>query len=261
MNPLKGIRGNDPMKKAFFLWLVLLGPFPAAVLADPKGFPPLPAPRFLFPKDPIPMKNLEDPGNFVVEPDGKTQEVKVDFQAPPADALNLFSDPGLFEQIDKKHSSENTVRQFYWHSEGDLAYCHLMDIEGNHWYGWSEGGNFHWILWRGHRYWWHDHFAGHWLYYYQGVWWRSDGQDKGQIQACVNGEYYLCDRNGKILNDMGEDGEGNLLSAPNSGKRGGHHGHGGGRGGQNHSGTGGGAPPSSNGNPSQAPSSSSPAGH
>ena len=239
---------------------MLIGIPAAVVLADSKGFPQLPAPRFLFPKDPVPMKNVEEPGDLLVEPDGKTKEVKVDFLAPPSDALDLFSDPELFEQIHKNHSSEAAVGRFYWHSKGDLTYCHLMDIEGNHWYGWSEGGNFHWILWRGHRYWWHDSFAGHWLYYYRDVWWRSDGQDQGQIQACFNGEYYLCDRNGKILKDMGEDGEGNLLSAPNS-RHGGHHGHGGGRGGQNNSGTGGAPPSSSNGNPIPSSPSSNPAGH
>ena len=250
------------MKRSFFLLLVLFGILAATALADPKSFPALPVPRFLFPKDPIPMKSLEDPGYVLVEPDGKTQEVQVDFLAPPADALDLFSDPGLFEQIHKAHLSEAKVKHFYWHAEGDLTYCHLMDIEGNHWYGWSEGGNFHWILWRGHRYWWHDSFAGHWLYYYRGLWWRADGQDKGQIQACVNGEYYLCDKDGNVLKDMGEDGEGNLLSAPNLRHHGGHHGGSGGHGGQNNPGTGGASPPgSSNASPSQPPASSAPAGH
>ena len=103
---------------------------------------------------------------------------------------------------------------FYWHQSGNLDYCHYVDLEGNHWYGWAEGEDFHWVLRQGHRYWWRDPMAGHWLYYERGCWWRADRQSDGLIEACVDGEYYLCDSSGEVQWDMGLDGNGDIISAP-----------------------------------------------
>jgi hypothetical protein len=75
-------------------------------------------------------------------------------------------------------------------------------------------GDFNWVLQWGRRYWWHDSFAGLWLYYFRGSWWRADGQRDGFIQVYIDGGYYVCDAEGNGLQDMGPDGTGAIISAP-----------------------------------------------
>ena len=139
-------------------------------------------PYFLRIKDKIPNDSLTAPAGSLEDANGQTLNADVNITPPDAGVMDQLSDPGLFEKIRKTKSVETAVNRFYWHSDGDLDYCHYQDMEGNHWYGWSDDGGFNWVLWRGHRYWWHDPFARHWLYYYQGYWWRADGQTHRQHQ-------------------------------------------------------------------------------
>lgn len=190
-------------------------------------------PYFLQAKDKIPRNDLACPDVNLQGPDGKPLDLQVNIQPSGSKTMDLFSAPGIFEAIQRQRPSETTPQRFYWHELDEMEFCHFEDLEGNHWYGWKDDveGKFNWVLWRGHRYWWHDAFAGHWLYYYQGVWWRADGQSKNSIQANLNGEYYACDAQGRILGDMGAEGDGDIVSAPgryqgDSAKGGGHGGHG-----------------------------------
>jgi len=211
--------------------LILLVSVP--LWAQDPTFPKVHRPYFLQAKDKIPNDALSAPSLSLIGPKGETLDMEVNIDAPPTIALDQFSDPFVFEQVKGEKKTESTPGHFYWHSAGEQTYCHLLDQEGNHWYGWIDDGKFDWILWRGHRYWWKDPFAGLWLYYFQGSWWRADGQASNSIQVCVDGEYYLCDKRGKILKDMGQDGNGDIVSAPgtyqgdmHSGGHGGHHGEG-----------------------------------
>jgi hypothetical protein len=168
-------------------------------------------------------------------------EVKEAIDAPSADVLARLSTPDLFETIKADKKKETRINQTVWHTSGDSSYCHFRDQEGSNWYGWSDDQAFHWILMLGNRYWWHDDFAGHWLYFAKGYWWRLDAQTANQIQVLVNGEYYLCQKDGTLLKDMGQDGNGEILSAngryQGDSHRGGHGGHAGGHGdnGEGHS--------------------------
>jgi hypothetical protein len=171
-------------------------------------------PYFLRAKDKIPNESLISPAVSVKNAKGKIIEVKQNITPPDPGIMDLLSDPLLFEEILRTKADETTAQRFYWHSAGDFDYCHYKDLEGNNWYGWSDDLGFNWILSKGHRYWWRDPFAGNWLYYFQGYWWRSDGQTRKKIQVCINGEYYLSDHNGHILKDMGPDGNGLIVSAP-----------------------------------------------
>lgn len=189
-------------------------------------------PYFLQAKDKLPRKDLACPDIPLQGPGGQTLDVAVDITPPGPRVLDRFSSPSLFEEIQRAKASETKLQRFYWHSTpGGLDYCHFKDLEGNQWYGWGgKDSDFNWVLWRGHRFWWHDPFAGHWLYYYRGYWWRADGQEKNSIQACIHGEYYACDAKGNILEDMGQDGSGDIVSAPGryqgDSHHGGHGGHG-----------------------------------
>jgi hypothetical protein len=181
-------------------------------------------PYFLRAKDKVPNDSLICPSVSVMDANGQTMDVEENIAPPGAGAMDQLSDPSLFEEIRRTKSSETTPERFYWHSDDGLDYCHYQDMEGNHWYGWADGEDFNWILSRGHRYWWQDPFAKHWLYYYQGYWWRSDGQTKDSIQVCVDGEYYACDSRGRVVTDMGQDGNGGITSAPGRYRGDSHHG-------------------------------------
>ena len=200
------------MKKftVMFLVLVLNVPFPARAASVPKNIYP---PYFLRSGDKIPTAGLSNPGDLVLGPDGKPLGVR-EYQYPPdSTVMRKLADPDLFVEIKQAKHSERIVQQFYWHQSEGLDYCHYRDLEGNNWYGWNKDDSFNWVLWHGKRYWWRDPFAGNWLYYFQGYWWRAEGQNPQGIQVIVEGEYYLCDRSGKILQDMGQDGKGAIISA------------------------------------------------
>ena len=215
-------------KTAVILLMLSLGPY----LSVQAGPPPEKVfrPYFLSLQNKIPNTGLESPGGMIWGPDKKTLELRENTGAPDISTLRQLTFPDLFIALKQLKHTERSIGTFYWHQAGGLDYCHFPDREGNHWYGWISGGNFNWVLWRGRRFWWRDAFTGHWLYYYQGYWWRADRQDGQSLQVLVDGEYFLCDRQGKILKDMGQDGEGAIVSAPgryqgdfHRGSHGGHH--------------------------------------
>lgn len=223
-----------------FLVICLMGALAASAWAGTSAAPSkVHWPYFLGAQDKVPRKSLACPDVPPVGPDGQAWDVQASIKPPGPKVLDQFSSPALFEEIQRARTPETQIQRFYWHTTArGLDYCHFQDLEGNHWYGWeSAGGGFNWVLWKGHRFWWHDPFASHWLYYFQGYWWRSDGQQPHLIQVCLDGEYYACDAQGNILKDMGQDGSGDIISAPGryqGDRRGGHGGHGGhgGQGGQ-----------------------------
>jgi hypothetical protein len=185
------------------------------VWADPSMPVSLARPRFLTLLDKLPMHSAVVPEAPVKDTHGQTITAKGALLPPPAATMDFFSDPSLFLTIKKNKKSERDFRYFYWHGSIGPDYCHYRSLEGDHWYGWVEQGYFYYVLWKGNRFWWRDPIADHWLYYARGVWWRSDGQDQKTLQACVEGEYYLCDKSGKVLKDMGPDGNGLILSPGN----------------------------------------------
>jgi hypothetical protein len=198
-----------------------------AASAPKKISPPL----FLKPTDKTPSKALTSPAVPDKGRDGSPLDADKAITEPPAGIMARLSDPELFEALKGDKKKETRIKQVYWHAAGDWGYCHVKDVEGNHWYGWSDGKNFQWVLFRGNHYWWHDDFAGHWLYYGGGCWCRAGLQTPDQLQVVIDGEYYLCQKDGMILKDMGQDGKGAILSG-NGPFRGdfhheGHQGHGG----------------------------------
>lgn len=198
------------MKRLLWFFFFGLVPFVLAQSAPVS----LVKPRFLTLSDKVPS------GSSLIPPiplaDARQKKIRSTETILPPDpgTMTLFSDPDLFETIKADKKKEREFQHFYWHQAEALDYCHYRDLQGDHWYGWVDGDHFDYVLWRGNRFWWRDPFADHWLYYYRGVWWRADGQDALTLQGCVGGEYYLCDRTGKVLKDMGADGQGLIVSAP-----------------------------------------------
>jgi hypothetical protein len=184
------------------------------------------APIFLKPADSTPSADLDNPQVPDRGPDGEALTLGEALDVPDSGTLRAFSDPDFFETLKSDKKKEQDILRVYWH-RGDPDFCHWRDAEGNHWYGWNDGGHFHWILMKGNRYWWHDTLAGHWLYYAKGDWWLGKPGQMDSIQVLVDGEYYLVQKDGTILKDMGQDGNGNIMSAPGRYQGDFHHGGGG----------------------------------
>jgi hypothetical protein len=238
--------------KTFLLALLVFSFWTVEGLAQAPAGPPLKKvspPIFLKPADSTPSADLDNPAVPGQGPDGEVLALKEALGAPDSVTLGAFSDPDFFETLKSDKKKEQDVLRVYWH-RGSPNFCHLRDAEGNQWYGWNDADQFHWIMMKGNRYWWHDTFAGHWLYYAKGNWWWGEPGRMDSIQVLVDGEYYLVQKDGAILKDMGQDGNGNIISAAGryqgdfhhgGGGHGRHGGHGGGQGhGQN-------AAPNSNG--------------
>ena len=224
------LKGVDVMKKLWivcFCWTVASASWAGFDLSGPQVH----RPSFLRVQDLVPRGDLSRPNGPISYADKTAVEPGISIQLPDADTMGVFSDPSLFEEIQLEQPYEKRPGHFYWHNLDGFAFCHFKDLEGNDWYGWAgEDGNFNWILQAGTHYWWRDSFASLWLYYAGGSWWRADGQGKNQIQVNIDGEYYACDAQGNILEDMGQDGAGPIVSAPGryqGDSHGGHGGHGG----------------------------------
>ena len=205
------------MKKRAELLILAFALLPWVVWAQTAGAP---APKKIFPplflksSDKVPLAGLSNPAVPDEGPDRSPLKVDEAIDAPATQILEELSDPDLFEILKGEKKEEPRIGQVNWHvgADFDLDYCHFRDEEGNHWYGWSDGQAFDWVLMLGNRYWWRDAFAGHWLYYARNHWWRADLQTPNSLQVLIQGEYYLCQKDGTILKDMGQDGNGEILS-------------------------------------------------
>ncbi len=204
--------------------LPLVGRIEVSAADVPKKISPV---HFLKPTDKIPSLALRSPAVPGHGPNGTRMEMEAAIGAPSADDMSKFSDPAFFEALKTEKKKETQIKQAYWLRGDDWDYCHFRDEAGNHWYGWNDGKKFQWILFKGNHYWWYDSFSGNWLYFGGRYWFRADLQTLTVLQVLIDGEYYLCQKDGTILKDMGQDGKGKILSgvAVQGGhQRGGHHG-------------------------------------
>ena len=215
-----------------FMVVCMLGPVLAEGQTSAKTpVKKIPSPLFLKPTDKVPPADSTSPSIPQKGPDGKPLEMTGSITAPSDDIMAKFSDPDLLESLRAADKKETRFNKIYWHLDDGWDYCHLRDAEGNHWFGWSDGGYFHWVLLKGKHYWWHDDFAECWLYYGGRYWCRAENQTPDQLQVLINGEYYLCQRDGTILKDMGQNGKGSIISNVGVSQGGSHH--------RNHAGHGG----------------------
>lgn len=135
-------------------------------------------------------------------------------QIPRGDLMNNLSDPSFLPQIESFNKSENKPRVYYWHSLKGLDYCHFRSGAGSHWYGWGSDVHFIWALYRAGHFWWHDDYAGRWLYFDRGYW-RWQGPQKSQFQVYLeNGHYYACDAKGNLGDDLFTTGTEEAVTEP-----------------------------------------------
>jgi hypothetical protein len=151
----------------------------------------------LFPKPAVPAKDAY----------GVPLETTDSAQLPSGEVMDDLTDPSILAQILKLNHAESAKNRYQWHASRVWRYCHFRNQDGNHWYGWKTGPQFHWLLFKNGLYWWRDSQAGRWLYFHQGYWWWPDKQNKGKYQVYQkDGHYYLCDAHGVLGSDTGPRG-------------------------------------------------------
>jgi hypothetical protein len=210
------------MKKNIFgfgLFLLLSGGFHGLLLAgEPStpeetpvatpapsltGTPTVPTPILLKDSDKLSDSDIHPipppPGKSA---DGAPLRLQSGGEIPRGEAINNLADPSFLSQIAGFNKSEDKSKAYYWHSWGGVDYSHYRSGSGNHWYGWGSGGDFLWALYHAGHFWWHDAYAGRWLYFDRGYW-RWQGPKKNQFQVYLeNGHYYACDANGNLGDDL-----------------------------------------------------------
>jgi hypothetical protein len=135
-------------------------------------------------------------------PDGKTLQAQSSNRLPLGESLNNLTDLSLIPQITAFNKADDKSRAYYWHSLKGLDYCHFRSGSGSQWYGWQSGADFLWALYREGHFWWHDAYAGRWLYFDRGYW-RWQGPKKNQFQVYLeNGHYYAVNANGTLGDDL-----------------------------------------------------------
>jgi hypothetical protein len=118
-------------------------------------------------------------------------------QGEPIDNLLV---PEVYKDILILIKKEKAMGKHLWHELITWNYCHYRAGKRN-WFGWRMGEDFHWVLWKGGRFWWHDPVGKRWLSYYKGYWWWQSAGPKPSFQVLwTDGKYYTCDDKG-ILKD------------------------------------------------------------
>ncbi len=149
-----------------------------------------------------------------IGPNGKAIRVDVDDHISRGPFVEKLADPAAVTLIDGFNQTETKSEQTTWHSVNGLDYCHYRDGDNN-WYGWRTGSDFHWVLFHGGLFWYHDRFADRWLYFDRGTWWWQ-GEDKtNPIQVYLeDNHYYTCDAKGVLGANLGTTGTEEVVTKP-----------------------------------------------
>ncbi|HTB34265.1 MAG TPA: hypothetical protein VK842_05345, partial [bacterium] len=87
---------------------------------------------------------------------------------------------------------EGRPGRYYWHHDNGFDYCHYLDHDGYHWYGWYLGDRCFWTRYYGSRWWWYDADFDRWSFYNDGFWWWQDPYHVGDLYCYSDGGYIPC---------------------------------------------------------------------
>jgi hypothetical protein len=108
------------------------------------------------------------------------------------DQLAILHNRAFAVKADKANKVEKLKNHFYWHKEKGFTYCHYIDPQGFHWYGWYMKDNCFWTCYFGGHWWFFDTDHSRWCFYENGWWWQ-DPYHVGDLYYFNNGEYIPCD--------------------------------------------------------------------
>ena len=108
------------------------------------------------------------------------------------DHMALVDSSNWHARIQGFNSSEFQRNHYYWHADNSFNYCHYIDNQGYHWWGWYVGDQFFWNRYYGGRWWWYDPDFDRWCFWNEGFWWWQDPYHVGDIYCYNNDAYIPC---------------------------------------------------------------------
>src|SRR5665213_176548 len=108
------------------------------------------------------------------------------------DQMKLVDSADWRTRIDQYNAAENQAGHYYWHNDDGVNYCHYLDSNGYHWYGWYEGSQFFWTRDFDGRWWEYDSDYNRWCFWNNGYWWWQDPNHVGDLYCYDNNDYIPC---------------------------------------------------------------------
>jgi hypothetical protein len=106
------------------------------------------------------------------------------------DHMALVDGADWHARIEGFNASEIARNHYFWHTDNSFNYCHYIDNQGYHWWGWYAGGQFFWNRYYGGRWWWYDSDFDRWCFWNEGYWWWQDPYHVGDLY-CYNDDSYI----------------------------------------------------------------------
>jgi len=108
------------------------------------------------------------------------------------DHMTLVDTAGWHDRIQGFNASETERNHYYWHTDNSFNYCHYIDNQGYHWWGWYVGGSFFWNRYYAGRWWWYDSDYDRWCFWNEGFWWWQDPYHVDDLYCYNNDSYIPC---------------------------------------------------------------------
>lgn len=108
------------------------------------------------------------------------------------DHMALVGSDEWRSRIGDSYRTETQAGHHYWHTDNGFNYCHYIDPNGYHWWGWYLGDQFFWTRDFGGRWWWYDTDYDRWCFWNDGNWWWQDPYHVGDLYCYNNDNYIPC---------------------------------------------------------------------
>ena len=108
------------------------------------------------------------------------------------DHMALVDNSDWRARIQGFDASEAEHGRYYWHTDNSFNYCHYIDGQGYHWWGWYVGDQFFWNRYYGGRWWWYDSDFDRWCFWNEGYWWWQDPYHVGDLYCYNDANYIPC---------------------------------------------------------------------
>src|SRR5579871_1579314 len=106
------------------------------------------------------------------------------------DHMALVDSADWHDRVTHFNAAEVERNHYYWHADNSFNYCHYIDNQGYHWWGWYVGDNFFWNRYYAGRWWWYDNDFDRWCFWNDGFWWWQDPYHVGDLY-CYNDDNYV----------------------------------------------------------------------
>ncbi len=108
------------------------------------------------------------------------------------DHMTLVDTADWHDRVQGFNAAETEHNHYYWHTDNSFNYCHYIDNQGYHWWGWYVGDNFFWNRYYSGRWWWYDSDYDRWCFWNEGYWWWQDPYHVDDLYCYNDNNYIPC---------------------------------------------------------------------